>query len=64
MAILAAVRQHFKATMVKVGVTVGTWETLSRAKFDKNCSRGYTHFKQKYTKNYQFLRIRGSKPTF
>ena len=36
LAILAAVRTHFKATMMKVGVIVETWETLLDAKFCKN----------------------------
>jgi len=36
LAILAAVRPHFKATKVKVSVIVGTWETLPQAKFCKN----------------------------
>ena len=60
LAILAVVRPHFKATMVKVRATVGTWETLPHAKFcKKNCLRGYTPFGQIYTKNYKFWRFRG-----
>jgi len=27
---------HFKATMLKVGVTVGNWDSLPHAKFCKN----------------------------
>jgi len=50
--------------MVKVGVIVGTWKTLPHAKFCKNCLRGYTPLKEIYTKNYQFLRFGGCKPTF
>ena len=57
LAILAAVRPHFKATKAKVSLIVGTWETLPHAKFCKTCLRGYTHLGQIYTKNYQFLRF-------
>ena len=35
LAILAAVRPHFKATMVKVRTTVGTWEILTTPNFVK-----------------------------
>jgi len=35
LAILAAVKPHFKATMVKVRTTVGTWETLPTPNFVK-----------------------------
>jgi len=39
--------------MVKVGVIMGTWETLPDAKFCESCLRGYTPLGQKYTKNLQ-----------
>ena len=42
LAILAAVRPHFKAAKAKVSVVVGTQESLPHAKFCKNCLRGYT----------------------
>ena len=58
----------FKATMVKVRTTVGTWETLPDAKFCKNCLRAYTPFGQIYTKKLpkitNFCDFGGSKPTF
>ena len=56
-AILGAVRlvsPHFKATMVKCGMRVRTWDSLHQAKFCKNHLRGYTRYGQIYTKNYQF----------
>jgi len=61
---ISAAKGHiFKATMVKVRTTVGTWETLPHGKFCKNCSREYTHFGHipKITNFYDFG---GSKPTF
>jgi len=45
LAILAAVRPHFKATL--------------QPKFCKNRFRGYTPFGQLYTKNYLFQRFWG-----
>ena len=42
---------------MKVGVIVGTCDSLPDAKFCKNCLRGYTSLGQIYTKNYQFWRL-------
>ena len=49
----------FKATMVKFGVRVGTWDSLPQAKFCKNGLRGYTPFGQINTKKYQFWQFGG-----
>jgi len=38
-AILGAVSQHFKVTMVKFGRRVRAWESLPHAKFCRNCLR-------------------------
>jgi len=48
----------------KVAVTVGTWETLPRAKFCKNCLRGYTHLGKYIPKITNVGDFGGSKPTF
>jgi len=54
LAILGAVGPHFKATMVKFGMKVLTWNSLPQAEFCQNRLRGYTLFGENYTKNYQF----------
>jgi len=54
LAILGAVGPHFKATMVKFGMRVQTWDFLLQARFSKNRLTGYTPFGENYTKNYQF----------
>jgi len=52
-AIFEAVGPHFKATTVKFGMTVLTWESFSHAKFYIKSLKGIP-FWQIYTKNYQF----------
>ena len=45
---------------MKVGVIVGTWESLPHTKFCNNCLRGYTPFGQVYTKKLQILEFLGA----
>jgi len=45
-AILGAVSPHFKATTVKFGTRMQTWDSFSQAKFSKNRLRRYTPFGQ------------------
>jgi len=51
----------FKATMMKFGMRVRTWDTLSKAKFCKNHIRGYTPLLGKFIpKNISILAILGA----
>jgi len=62
-AILGAVSTHFKATTVKFGKRMRTWNSFPQAKFGKNHLRGYTTFGQIYTK-IPFLAIWELSPHF
>ena len=59
--ILGAVGHIFKAIAVKFGMRVWSWGSLPQAKYCKNRLRGYTPFRQIYTKNTNFG---GCTPTF
>jgi len=49
-----------KATTVKFGTRLRSWDSLPNTKFcKKNRLRGYTHLGKIYTKNYQSSRFRG-----
>ena len=50
---------HFKATMVKFGMRVRSWDSLPQAKFCKNDLREYTPLGKICTKNYHFWRFFG-----
>jgi len=49
----------FKATTVKFGMLVWSWDSLLQVKLCKNHLRGYTPLGQIYTKNYHFWRFFG-----
>ena len=46
-AILGAVNPHFKATTMKFGMKVRTWDFLPQAKFCKNCKFYWANLYQK-----------------